>query len=372
MLDLAVSNNLAQALQQLRYAKRDRVDAVCINQNDVAEKNQQVLRMTDVYNLAYRVVLWLGPASPSSTDVITTLKYVGAQLEFLMHNLRVVSAHATEPEWYLAHSDLRFSDQTWNNILAFLQRSRFWRVWIVQEVQLANRRAIVMCGAAEIPWSGLRRALCCLWHKHKLPSQEMHDTLAKLVSLTIDQRELPLGSLLIRNVDRDCTDKRDKVYGLLSLAHISFARAIVPNYSLSLTDVYKDVSLAYVNHDMRLEPMRYCEAGTRRIGGCPSWVPDWSSVVDQRFLAGQVSCGVSRAHTKYISPDKLRVTGVLCGTVASMGALAPLKGSDDIANIIREWEPGSLRTEDYAHGGTLFDAFATLICRNNLASRLPD
>jgi len=123
---------------------------------------------------------------------------------------------------------------------------------------------------------------------------------------------------------------------------------------------------------MRLEPMRYCEAGTRRIGGCPSWVPDWSSVVDQRFLAGQVSCGVSRAHTKYISPDKLRVTGVLCGTVASMGALAPLKGSDDIANIIREWEPGSLRTEDYAHGGTLFDAFATLICRNNLASRLPD
>lgn len=170
----------------------------------------------------------------------------------------------------------------------------------------------------------------------------------------------------------ECTDKRDKVYGLLGLAHSSFAGVISPNYALSLADVYKDVMLAYLQHDVRLEPLRYCEKGLRQIDSCPSWVPDWSTVTDQRLLAGQVACGVSRANAEYISPGILVVTGIMCGAIACVGGLAPLSDGAQIATTIRSWEPEGLRTRLYAHGGTLLDAFVTTICRNNLAERIPE
>jgi hypothetical protein len=50
------TRNLESALRQLRsegYAKR--IDAICINQRDVNEKNWQVPLMRDVYMLAERV-----------------------------------------------------------------------------------------------------------------------------------------------------------------------------------------------------------------------------------------------------------------------------------------------------------------------------
>lgn len=37
------------------------VDAICINQDDILERSQQVLRMNDIYKRALRVLIWLGP-----------------------------------------------------------------------------------------------------------------------------------------------------------------------------------------------------------------------------------------------------------------------------------------------------------------------
>lgn len=67
---LGLDKNLFDALQHLRYPNGNRVlwiDAICINQQDTLERNSQVLRMTDVYNLAQRVVVWLGRADCNSS-----------------------------------------------------------------------------------------------------------------------------------------------------------------------------------------------------------------------------------------------------------------------------------------------------------------
>lgn len=37
------------------------IDALCINQQDAAEVNQQVLLMGDIYNLCRQTIVWLGP-----------------------------------------------------------------------------------------------------------------------------------------------------------------------------------------------------------------------------------------------------------------------------------------------------------------------
>ncbi|KAH6852765.1 heterokaryon incompatibility, partial [Alternaria alternata] len=63
-VSLSVTKNLFEALTALRDdVDEDRylcVDAVCINQNDSAEKAVQVRNMLTIYEKAARVIAWLG------------------------------------------------------------------------------------------------------------------------------------------------------------------------------------------------------------------------------------------------------------------------------------------------------------------------
>lgn len=66
----SIEQNLALTLRHLRFRGRSRTlwaDAVCINQDDIDERNKQVKRMKDVYTLARRTVIWLGKESEDST-----------------------------------------------------------------------------------------------------------------------------------------------------------------------------------------------------------------------------------------------------------------------------------------------------------------
>ncbi|EME81956.1 uncharacterized protein MYCFIDRAFT_18284, partial [Pseudocercospora fijiensis CIRAD86] len=58
-----ITRSVHDALQRIRYRNRDRylwVDAVCINQEDDAEKSQQVSKMLTIFKKALHVVIWLG------------------------------------------------------------------------------------------------------------------------------------------------------------------------------------------------------------------------------------------------------------------------------------------------------------------------
>ncbi|KAF2027289.1 HET-domain-containing protein [Setomelanomma holmii] len=57
---LMVTPNLRDALVRLRHTDRPRtlrIDAVCINQNDSAEKSRQVVLMTQIYSVADKVLV---------------------------------------------------------------------------------------------------------------------------------------------------------------------------------------------------------------------------------------------------------------------------------------------------------------------------
>ncbi|KAJ1329788.1 HET domain-containing protein [Microdochium nivale] len=67
--DFAVTANLREALLALRDPHSTRVlwiDAICINQDDVEERAHEVVRMLRIYQLASRVVVWLGSSSDNS------------------------------------------------------------------------------------------------------------------------------------------------------------------------------------------------------------------------------------------------------------------------------------------------------------------
>ncbi|KAG6359739.1 hypothetical protein INS49_010791 [Diaporthe citri] len=72
---ITVTRNLETALRHLRSHPKHHVDttatplwvdAVCINQEDFDERNEQVRMMRDIYSLADRVVIWLGEGNADS------------------------------------------------------------------------------------------------------------------------------------------------------------------------------------------------------------------------------------------------------------------------------------------------------------------
>jgi hypothetical protein len=80
---LALRLNLALALRYLRQATGPRVlwiDAVCIDQLNISERNHEVKRMGKIYKLAQRVVVWLGPASWSSAMGLELLAALGEKI----------------------------------------------------------------------------------------------------------------------------------------------------------------------------------------------------------------------------------------------------------------------------------------------------
>lgn len=59
----SITRNLWIALRRLRwYGQLDYlwVDAICINQDDMYEKSQQVRKMADIYSQTQEVIIWLG------------------------------------------------------------------------------------------------------------------------------------------------------------------------------------------------------------------------------------------------------------------------------------------------------------------------
>ncbi|KAE8158916.1 heterokaryon incompatibility protein-domain-containing protein [Aspergillus tamarii] len=73
----SIADVLDSALRYLRRPDEMRIlwiDAVCINQADVAERNAQVAMMQDIYRGAKMVVAWLGPASATSDRAFSFLK----------------------------------------------------------------------------------------------------------------------------------------------------------------------------------------------------------------------------------------------------------------------------------------------------------
>lgn len=78
--------------------------------------------------------------------------------------------------------------------------------------------------------------------------------------------------------DREASDDRDKVYGLLSLAKQG-PRSIRPDYKLDVYETYRATALSLMRDGQSLA----CWAGDQKRKfhrGLPSWIPDWSAALD--------------------------------------------------------------------------------------------
>ncbi|KAH8811281.1 heterokaryon incompatibility protein-domain-containing protein [Xylogone sp. PMI_703] len=81
---LPVTVNLSSALRYLRHSKNPRslwIDAICINQKDLQERQSQVQMMADIYQSANRVIVWLGPECDNSDLAMDILRQIGSTIQ---------------------------------------------------------------------------------------------------------------------------------------------------------------------------------------------------------------------------------------------------------------------------------------------------
>ena len=76
---LEIKPNLAAALRELRDEISVRIlwiDAICINQSNPEERNQQVPMMADIYGQASRVCVWLGDGKEITGGPKTAMDFI--------------------------------------------------------------------------------------------------------------------------------------------------------------------------------------------------------------------------------------------------------------------------------------------------------
>uniref|UniRef100_A0A0B7K7P8 Heterokaryon incompatibility domain-containing protein n=1 Tax=Bionectria ochroleuca TaxID=29856 RepID=A0A0B7K7P8_BIOOC len=377
---ISIGVNLECALRYLRLPDRVRtlwVDAVCINQNNISERDEQVKRMATIYKEAARVVVWLGPESESSTLAIKTLAFLGQQIVMTMDKWTFTAPGATEIDWCYNRTPLPYDKKTWRAINSLLQRSWFSRVWIVQEIQLA-KDAILRCGHDEIAWVEFRRAILALWGKSSLDpaiSRRRLGFIEKLVNPVTSTSTI--YHILHRTDDRGCSNKRDRVYGVMGLFSETFRARIQPQYFLGVGEVYRDFVCSHIQHVKRLELLRDCQLEGRAVDA-PSWVPDFSvskstvKSADWQFASGYSACEVSFADER-----RMVVAGVYCGEVGISREIPNYRSQrcqcitiQDSVKAIREiTEWIKLRT---SADSISWHAFARTITGNYLKDRFPE
>lgn len=135
---LQVGENLYEFLQQYRHETEERIlwiDAVCMNQEDEAEKALHLKNMLMVYQNAQHVVVWLGKGN----------EYTNKAIEYMeAHSERV--AFGPFVDWSMA------SDAVLVGGKALYNSEWLRRIWVVQEVWAA-RDITVWCGSSKLCWA---------------------------------------------------------------------------------------------------------------------------------------------------------------------------------------------------------------------------
>jgi hypothetical protein len=352
---IRVGCNLAAALEDLRYEGKDRIlwiDALSIDQQNVAERAYQVMHISKVYRWAWRVVIWLGPATETSPKAVSTLANLGSQLEVGSDHRRYCSPGATEKDWFRSTCTLDFPESAWEAIERLFQREWWERLWVWQESQLANSRAIVLVGHDQVTWQCLRKALICLRTKDNLPPSRLslRERLQLIEKMTLERSSISLNLVLNATRDRKCLDPKDKIYGILSIAGEILSHDITPDYTdkTSAADVYREVFVAYTKQTQRLDLLASCEFLVgNRTANLPSWVPDMN--VARRtdsLLPFQLVSGISSAEATF--DDKiLRAVGMDAGgvgTVYEPFALNDNQAFKDLRALYFKWVADEYQT----------------------------
>jgi Heterokaryon incompatibility protein (HET) len=232
--NLPVRQNLWEVLQEVQksdFCGYLWIDAICINQSDIAEKNTQVAMMGYIFALATSVLVWLGPAADDS-DYFMEVVRVAIEQGSTLDSIEELSSAA------------RFLQATEK----IRQRSYWSRTWVIQELGLSTGVITLRCGSQEFSYrdESWLHSVFPFEKDSVFPPQKnsvfppqkdsvfppekerqwdcfltrkMWDYLVIRPLLSLPRgNKFQLDKLLFTYHHTKCSDPKDKVYALVSLA----------------------------------------------------------------------------------------------------------------------------------------------------------
>lgn len=296
---LMVTRSLIRTLMLLRDDRRVLylwIDAICINQKDNLEKEQQVQNMGRIYELAQHTVIFLGECDPVTEALIAqSLERIKLQL------------------------NVRREVQLFQALQRLLEKPWFRRVWVFQEFVL-SRDPRIQFGSIRYKWAHFHSLVTHLFDKISnldsdvdygdVASPPFYRELAKRlpcyttnilevidymqtartafqlsrkdailvnsedISMKLREPEKLLAVLASRR-GLGVSDPRDMIF-----AHIGIFKGtgITPRYDRSTVHLYEEIVKYYYNLTSGLEMLHYVEDvdPNSRRKNLASWAPDWT------------------------------------------------------------------------------------------------
>ncbi|KAF2733741.1 HET-domain-containing protein [Polyplosphaeria fusca] len=303
--EFQVTDSLWYALWHIRSAAESItiwIDALCINQDDVQERNTTVPHMKDIYENAQEVIAWLGPEAGGGTDALAGISEIHSQFEKLVDKFGTHEAafsHMLENnDWWAERADNPYVRlKTWVNINRLLtSRTWFHRVWIMQEGTTPIKTTFHLCHCKTSADSVyevfrlLQRVPLGQFPRSFLNEPSHFQQIDALTTFAQEraQRRVDLGRkgkstkgsdpLLVDTLatlrGHRASDPHDKIYAALGFAK-NLPYPVKVDYNKSLAETLRDAAFACLSQDS--DPLRLLgHAGMWASGHLPAtWMPDW-------------------------------------------------------------------------------------------------
>ncbi|KAM0809267.1 putative Heterokaryon incompatibility domain-containing protein [Seiridium cardinale] len=362
--DFLVTPNLRTALQYLRnqgtqHTRALWVDALCINQSDIAERNTQVPLMRDIYMSCQCAIVWLGKNDMFTRSAFEAVEFMASKADsgekFDYYNWRKVKRGEQQPEgiWWRIRgvAEILQSAAAFNSLFG---RPWFTRVWVVQELALSPQ-AIVVCGVFQMDWELIRRA-----HSVSKTNFEVPNHLGTMLRFRNWPDNIPddILSHMLMAWHKDSQDPKDKIYGLMGIESQGEQVPVEVDYGADNHEIFTRFTRTYLEITGNLQVLaicRGCKAFQMATTEVPSWainheydrnkdpLPDqlisWSFEGWRR--SGGFSTGGERRCQPSFSGKLLSLQGFQLDSVSSISienepAPAPVGGTY-VAGVVRSW-----------------------------------
>jgi Heterokaryon incompatibility protein (HET) len=302
----AISENLASVLKAIRSHVMPKwaddsplrmwADAICINQDDVHERNDQVQMMGSIYSKAGLVISWLGPDDDSQIrTALRAIGHIAQEVDSDRGNLRNL-------KWMRKYYHLLKQDKecgslynhSWRAVYAMRTLEYWKRMWIAQEIALAGQWVLMT-------ESHFSSAIDLIHFNDFIDSIRRHDVSRPsfipkplwnvIQGVWFEFRPIDMKTRYfhLRTAEKGekfkfitefllhrASEPRDKVFALQGL----FDNLVHADYSKSTRDIYSEYARDWILCSQDLYLLHYSGRGhgLQNEFGLLSWIPDWHAI----------------------------------------------------------------------------------------------
>ncbi|KAM7191271.1 Heterokaryon incompatibility protein (HET) domain containing protein [Rhypophila sp. PSN 637] len=292
------------------------IDAICIDQSNIPERNAQVQDMWGVYFQAVKTFAWIGPDSGDSERLRAAIPRWTAswetQCRLLISRPSLAlkpSLPATKDEFKrllsISSDDVGYATAT-EDLLALsllFRRNWFSRVWIVQEVAMSCSIILLWGEEGSASWRNITAVYSLVMHcaeaimefgylstrsdqRLKNAVMDVGESSGYFVSIMSSSRiyqnnqlggpeniEHDFIDLLFITQRFNATDPRDHLYALLEMVPMD---GVVVDYILDEAEVFKSICRNFLERKKNLSILGLIGPLSAIRDNMPSWVVDFT------------------------------------------------------------------------------------------------